>query len=60
MSKVPIEAPMSKITSAIWGPNEEYILTGHDGGDLNQFDLVSNGARRLWILSGNILHTEIY
>ena len=33
--------PMSsnKITAAVWGPLDEVILTGHDSGDLCQWDI---------------------
>jgi len=37
--RVPIESSMSKITSAIWGPCDEFILTGHESGEINQFDV---------------------
>ncbi|XP_064605657.1 eukaryotic translation initiation factor 3 subunit I-like [Liolophura sinensis] len=36
---IPISGQMSKVTSAIWGPYEEYIVTGHEDGDLCQFDV---------------------
>lgn len=29
----------SKITSALWGPLEEYIVTGHESGELISWDL---------------------
>ena len=35
---------MSKVTSAIWGPCEEYILTGHENGEINQFDIKVSGT----------------
>lgn len=31
--------PGPKITSMAWGPLEEYIVTGHESGDLAQWDL---------------------
>ena len=33
--------PMSsqKITAAVWGPLDEVILTGHNNGDLCQWDI---------------------
>jgi len=34
---VPI--PKSKVTSAIWGPLDEVIITGHENGDLAQWDI---------------------
>lgn len=36
---IPISGQMSKVTSAIWGPYGEYIVTGHENGDLCQFDV---------------------
>ncbi|GFO34080.1 eukaryotic translation initiation factor 3 subunit i [Plakobranchus ocellatus] len=60
MSRVPIEAPMSKITSAIWGPNEEYILTGHEAGDLNQFDLKGNWIKGCKDHGGQINDIQAY
>uniref|UniRef100_A0A0B6Y0C0 Eukaryotic translation initiation factor 3 subunit I n=1 Tax=Arion vulgaris TaxID=1028688 RepID=A0A0B6Y0C0_9EUPU len=36
--KVPINSSMSKITAAIWGPCDEFILTGHESGEINQFN----------------------
>jgi len=29
----------SKITSAVWGPLDEVIITGHENGDLCQWDV---------------------
>ncbi|XP_046379197.1 eukaryotic translation initiation factor 3 subunit I-like [Haliotis rufescens] len=34
---IPIDG--SKITSAIWGPYEECIITGHENGEVCQYDL---------------------
>ena len=34
---IPISGP--KITSAIWGPYEEYIITGHEDGRICQYDV---------------------
>ena len=31
--------PKSKITSAVWGPLEETIITGHENGDINLWDM---------------------
>jgi len=39
MLTIPIDTKAAKITSAIWGPNEEFILTGHDNGEINQYDI---------------------
>ena len=32
-------SPKSKITSAVWGPLDEVIITGHENGDLCQWDI---------------------
>lgn len=45
----------SKITSAVWGPLGEFIIAGHENGELNQFSAkvslirssVSLGKQRL-------------
>lgn len=29
----------SKVTAALWGPLDEIILTGHENGDLMQWDV---------------------
>ena len=29
----------NKITASVWGPLDEVILTGHDSGDLCQWDI---------------------
>ena len=39
MMTIPIDPAQSKITSAIWGPHDEFILTGHENGEINQFDI---------------------
>ena len=31
--------PKSKITSAVWGPLDEMIITGHENGELVQWDV---------------------
>lgn len=36
---IPISS--SKITSAVWGPYEEYIITGHENGEICHYDLKS-------------------
>jgi len=33
---VPMEGP--KITAALWGPLDQYVITGHENGDLCQWD----------------------
>ena len=37
-------APMdvSKVTSAVWGPLDEVIITGHENGDLCQWNIKVN------------------
>lgn len=45
-----IPMPDKKITSAMWGPYEEYILTGHEDGEICQYDfkvLVTQKAQNL-------------
>lgn len=37
MMKLP--TPKSKVTSAIWGPLDEYFVTGHENGDLILWDM---------------------
>ena len=34
---IPVAGP--KITSAIWGPLEEYLIAGNEGGEICQYDL---------------------
>ena len=31
----------SKVTAAVWGPFDEFVLTGHEDGSVSQFDLVN-------------------
>jgi translation initiation factor 3 subunit I len=33
-----IPIPDKKITSAVWGPCEEYIITGHEDGEICHYD----------------------
>lgn len=33
-----IEVPGPKVTSAVWGPLDEMIITGHENGELVQWD----------------------
>ena len=33
---IPIDGP--KVTAALWGPLDQYIITGHENGDLCQWD----------------------
>lgn len=32
----------SKVTSAVWGPLDEYIVTGHDNGALSQYNILDS------------------
>lgn len=34
-----VQMPKSKVTSAVWGPLDELIITGHENGDLCQWDV---------------------
>lgn len=34
---IPVIGP--KITSAVWGPYEEYIIAGHETGEIVQYDV---------------------
>lgn len=36
----------SKITSAVWGPLGEFIIAGHESGELNQFSAKVSVIRR--------------
>ncbi len=29
-----------KITSAVWGPFDQYVITGHEDGSVSQFDII--------------------
>lgn len=31
----------SKVTSAVWGPLDEYIVTGHENGALSQYNILA-------------------
>ena len=35
--KIPIDG--SKVTSAIWGPYEETIITAHENGEVSTYEL---------------------
>lgn len=39
MLTIPIDTKAAKITAAIWGPGDQYIMTGHDNGEINQWDI---------------------
>ncbi len=34
---IPVKGP--KVTSLIWGTHDEYLITGHDNGDIVQWDV---------------------
>lgn len=34
-----VPSAKSKITSAVWGPLDEVIITGHENGELHQWDV---------------------
>lgn len=34
-----ITVPDAKVTSALWGPLDQYIITGHENGEITQWDL---------------------
>jgi translation initiation factor 3 subunit I len=40
VTKTTIEGP--KVTSILWGPLDQTVITGHDGGKLTQWDLRTN------------------
>ena len=40
MNVIPISG--AKITSAIWGPYEEYMITGHEDGRICHYDIKVN------------------
>lgn len=33
------QMPNSKITSAIWGPCDDFIVSGHDDGTISQWNM---------------------
>jgi len=41
-----IASPASKITSAVWGPLDQTIITGHENGDLVKWDAKSGEEQR--------------
>lgn len=40
----------SKVTSAVWGPLDEVIITGHENGELSQWDVKVNGLHLASVL----------
>lgn len=41
MVKITIPKTQSKITSAVWGALDEFLIFGHDDGELTQWDTSS-------------------
>lgn len=39
MQQITIPKTKSKITAAVWGALDEYLIFGHDGGELTQWDV---------------------
>ena len=39
MATIPIPPKGPKVTSLVWGENDETIITGHDNGDIVQWDV---------------------
>ncbi len=35
----------AKVTSAIWGPLDKTVITGHDDGTVTQWDITVSGLR---------------
>ena len=48
---IPISGP--KITSAIWGPYEEYLITGHEDGRICHYDVKVNDFK-LYMIHNHI------
>ena len=40
--KIPVEG--SKITSAVWGPFDEFLVTGHENGAVCRYDVTRVGG----------------
>ncbi len=38
--------PKAKATAAVWGPVEELIVTGHENGDICQWDVRVSAHKR--------------
>lgn len=38
MVKITIPRTQSKITAAVWGALDEFLIFGHEGGELTQWD----------------------
>ena len=54
---IPIEGP--KVSAALWGPLDQYIITGHENGDLCQWDTKVRMLQKLglkWIAISTLYH----
>lgn len=44
----------SKVTAAVWGPFDEFLIAGHENGGLSQYDILNVCAiyigRWVWLL----------
>jgi len=47
IAKIPIPTGGPKVTSMIWNKQEEFLLTGHDNGDLVQWDVKTHKKIKL-------------
>lgn len=39
MMRITLPKTMSKITAAVWGALDEFLIFGHEGGELTQWDV---------------------
>lgn len=44
--KVVVEG--SRVTSALWGPFDQFLITGHEDGTLAQYDILHVSHVPLW------------
>ena len=42
--KIPVEG--SKVTASLWGPFDEFLITGHETGEVCRYDVI---RVRLWL-----------
>lgn len=52
---IPIEGP--KVTAALWGPLDQNIITGHENGDLCQWDTKVRVLQKTMAKKECCLHT---
>ncbi|KAH9512918.1 Eukaryotic translation initiation factor 3 subunit I [Bulinus truncatus] len=52
---IPIESSQTKITSAIWGPYEESIITGHENGEIQIFDVKTSKKQAISPLHDHVV-----